>query len=538
MKKIGLVLVCIGISFFAIGQSPYYKNGISFKKLFVDYQSQNGGSLDAFKDYGHGFEIGYSRNVAPKINLYVPIKFGNASDFNAATNKFDDCYKKQFTGADLQAQYHFYSNKKNIVPYFMAGVGGVYEFDGGNTNIQIPGGLGVNIKAAPNAFINLQTEYRYALADNRNNLHHALGFTYLFGKTADAPAEEEMKKDIEKKTMDKDNDGVEDKNDLCPELAGPKDLKGCPDSDEDGVADYLDGCKDIAGLKEYNGCPDTDKDGIPDNLDECPTVSGVAENKGCPKANNTSNTSNTGTKPNDSQFRPKDSDNDGIPDSEDKCVDVPGTKANNGCPSPVNKDRDKDGVEDSKDKCPDIFGTIEGCPDKDGDGIADKDDKCPGSAGPKIFNGCPDTDNDGLDDSRDKCPNTYGTVAMSGCPEIAVEDQRTLDVAMRAVQFETGKATLKAESFTVLNQIASIMSRYPDYNLAIAGHTDSQGEDAANLLLSERRAKACYEYLITEGVDVERLKYSGFGETKPISSNETANGRALNRRVEFNLMPR
>jgi outer membrane protein OmpA-like peptidoglycan-associated protein len=292
-------------------------------------------------------------------------------------------------------------------------------------------------------------------------------------------------------------------------------MKGCPDSDNDGVADYLDGCKDIPGLKEFNGCPDTDKDGIPDNIDECPTVAGVAEKKGCPGISDT--------------------DNDGVPDSEDKCKDIPGVKENAGCPT---ADRDKDGVGDLNDKCPDVYGTLDGCPDSDADGVADKEDQCPRSAGPKAYNGCPDTDKDGLDDYRDKCPNTYGTVAMGGCPEIAIEDKRILDVAMRAVQFETAKATLKAESFTVLNQIASILSRYPDYNLTISGHTDSQGEDSANMELSEKRAKACYEYLITEGIDVERLKYVGFGETKPISSNETANGRALNRRVEFNLSPR
>jgi OmpA-OmpF porin, OOP family len=511
MKNFNLLLL-ITLCHTIFGQSPYYKNGITFKKLFVDYQSQNGGSLDAFKDYGHGFEIGYLRKLTNNLNLYVPVKIGNAAEYNETTNRYDDCYNKQFAGLDLQAHYNFYNKTNKIVPYLLAGAGGVYEFDGGKSNLQIPVGAGINFKAAPNAYINLQIEFRYALADNRNNLQHAIGFTYLFGKTGDAPAEE-MSKDKEK--MDKDNDGVEDKLDLCPEIPGLADLQGCPDTDSDGVADYLDACKDIAGDKKYNGCPDSDKDGVSDNLDDCPTLFGLAANKGCPGI--------------------ADVDKDGVPDSEDKCIDIPGVKENNGCPS---ADRDKDGVGDLKDKCPDVFGTLDGCPDSDNDGVADSSDKCPRSPGLKLYNGCPDTDNDGLDDSRDKCPNTYGTVAMNGCPEIAMEDKRTLDVAMRAVQFETGKAALKAESFTILNQIASIMTRYPDYNISITGHTDSQGDDNANRELSEKRAKACYEYLITEGVDVDRLQYNGLGETKPISSNDTANGRSLNRRVEFNLVPR
>ena len=100
-----------------------------------------------------------------------------------------------------------------------------------------------------------------------------------------------------------------------------------------------------------------------------------------------------------------------------------------------------------------------------------------------------DTDGDGLDDSIDKCPNTPGTVASNGCPDITVEDRKTLDVAMRAVQFETGKATLKAESFVILRQISSILSRYPDYNLVIAGHTDNTGSSIANQELSEKEQK-------------------------------------------------
>jgi len=164
-------------------------------------------------------------------------------------------------------------------------------------------------------------------------------------------------------------------------------------------------------------------------------------------------------------------------------------------------------------------------------------DRCPDKAGIAAYQGCPDTDGDGLDDGRDKCPNSPGPVANNGCPEIKVEDKKTLDVAMRSVQFETGKATLKVDSYKILSQIVTIMNKYPDYSLSIQGHTDNTGTAPRNQVLSENRAKSCYEFLIGSGVAPERLSFVGFGESRPIASNDTLRGRALNRRVEFKMVP-
>ena len=179
-----------------------------------------------------------------------------------------------------------------------------------------------------------------------------------------------------------------------------------------------------------------------------------------------------------------------------------------------------------------------GCPDADGDGVVDKDDKCPNKPGLKIYYGCPDTDGDGIDDSRDKCPKVAGTVANEGCPEIKKKKKKTLEVAMQAVQFQTGSAILKSESNAVLNQIADIMNRYPDFNMNISGHTDNTGSSSANQSLSERRAKTCYDYLVKKGISPDRMNHTGFGESRPISNNENEKGRTLNRRVEFNLVNR
>ena len=144
------------------------------------------------------------------------------------------------------------------------------------------------------------------------------------------------------------------------------------DTDGDGVPDIDDLCPDVPGPKENRGCPlntDRDGDGVPDTIDRCPDVPGPKENQGCPWT---------------------DRDGDGVLDKDDKCPDEPGPKENQGCPD---KDTDGDGIVDRKDLCPTVAGPAEngGCPwaDRDGDGVPDKDDKCPDEPGPVENHGCP-----------------------------------------------------------------------------------------------------------------------------------------------------
>ena len=147
------------------------------------------------------------------------------------------------------------------------------------------------------------------------------------------------------KKKDKDNDGILDKLDNCPEIAGPIENKGCPwkDTDNDTVLDKDDKCVTIAGPRENKGCPypDTDKDGTLDKDDKCLNEAGPIENNGCPYL---------------------DTDKDGTLDKDDKCPKMAGEKENNGCPWP---DTDEDGILDKDDKCPAVKGTIKnnGCPE-------------------------------------------------------------------------------------------------------------------------------------------------------------------------------
>lgn len=317
------------------------------------------------------------------------------------------------------------------------------------------------------------------------------------------------------KPKDTDADGISNKNDKCPDVPGVAENMGCPaDRDKDGVYDTADNCPDVMGVVANQGCPaDRDADGVYDRDDKCPDVAGVATNMGCPS----------------------DLDKDGVVDADDRCPELPGIAANKGCPA----DRDADGVYDVDDRCPDVAGVAanKGCPaDQDNDGVYDRDDKCPTLAGLPANAGCPnDRDRDGVYDDDDRCPDLAGVAANRGCPEMKAEETRVMNVSVKNITFKTNSAVLTAGSYKILDQVATILNKYPYYSVAIEGHTDNVGNEASNLTLSRNRAKTCYDYLVKKRVTASRLTSEGYGEAQPIDTNETKEGKQQNRRVEFNL---
>ena len=277
---------------------------------------------------------------------------------------------------------------------------------------------------------------------------------------------------------------------------------------EDSNFDYF---QHSAGITVSFGGTDSDGDGVYDKDDMCPDVPGLAEFNGCP-----------------------DSDGDGIVDKDDKCPDTAGLEEFDGC-----ADSDGDGIADPNDDCPNEAGSeaLNGCPDADKDGIADKDDECPNEAGPKANNGCPypDSDGDGVLDKDDMCPDVAGTKANNGCPEVTEEVQKELNEYAKTINFETGKTTITKDSEEALAAIISILDEYPNAKFTVEGHTDSVGSDQNNKRLSEARALSVKSYLVENGVDEFRLSSAGFGEERPVASNDTRSGKAENRRVEINL---
>ncbi len=285
---------------------------------------------------------------------------------------------------------------------------------------------------------------------------------------------------LAKPVPDRDKDGIADADDVCPDVFGVASAKGCPDRDGDTVADTADTCPDTPGKPELQGCVDTDADGLADVADTCPTVAGPKELGGCP-------------------------------------------------------DTDGDKILDKDDSCPAVAGKAEfkGCPDTDGDGITDASDVCPQVPGTKATGGCPDRDHDTVVDSEDKCPDVRGMKAYQGC---VPDEVKKFTGAIKGINFETGKSTIKKESFPTLDHAVDVLKKFPDLRLLVEGHTDDVGDDASNLKLSQDRAAAVREYLVGKGIDAARLQAQGFGETKPVGDNKTTKGKAQNRRIEFTII--
>ena len=255
-------------------------------------------------------------------------------------------------------------------------------------------------------------------------------------------------------------------------------------------------------------CIDDDNDTVCDSIDKCPGVKGTVATGGCP-----------------------DDDGDMVIGSEDRCPDKPGTKELKGCP-----DTDKDGIPDIDDSCPNEPGLakFQGCPDTDNDGIIDLKDKCPKDAGVPALDGCPDKDGDGITDTEDKCPDVAGVKEFAGCPPPRVEVTKEKVVIREMVFFETGNATIKPQSFSLLKEVAKTIKDHPEITkIRVDGHTDSVGTEKINQSLSQRRAESVMKFLVKEGVDQTRLTAKGYGTTKPLADNTTEAGRSQNRRVEF-----
>ncbi|MCB9263085.1 MAG: OmpA family protein [Flavobacteriales bacterium] len=144
-----------------------------------------------------------------------------------------------------------------------------------------------------------------------------------------------------------------------------------------------------------------------------------------------------------------------------------------------------------------------------------------------------DSDNDGVPDKDDKCPNTPKGVKVtkSGCSEVA----ETVMILAKNIYFETDSDVLKAESYESLDKVVKIMNDYPKSTLDIQGYTDNTGGADHNLDLSKRRAASVKAYLEGKGIAASRMTSNGFGEANPVATNNTAEGRALNRRVELHL---
>lgn len=312
------------------GQSADNPWAISFGANAIDFHL-NSGIGKSLEDY-----VGTKDwNIIPTISRLSVSRYlndGFSLELAGSINKLTHFSSKDdidvfYFGIDANVRYdlnYAFGDTGKFDPYLVLG-GGYVNIDGTGVNEGegvLNAGWGMNYWINDKFGLNFQSTIKKEFADKVNDhFQHSLGVVFQFGG------------------KDTDGDGVYDKNDDCPEVAGLKEFNGCPDADGDGIKDGDDACPNVAGLAELNGCPDADGDGIADKDDMCPNDKGTKANNGCP-----------------------DSDGDGVVDKDDKCPTVAGPSANNGCP----------------------------WPDTDGDGVLDKDDNCVNEAGPASNNGCPE----------------------------------------------------------------------------------------------------------------------------------------------------
>jgi len=420
--------------------------------LFVSYSSVN--AQDEGNPWMTTFGVNYidikdgeSGEILPYVSLGRYLGKGFSLELAASGNRVDRPWgtgaEATFFAVDMNVKYDLnnaFGDTKWFDPFLYTGIG--------HNVLASENGLGFKLGAGFNAWftdhvgMTLRSEYKKVNTPVDFEMYqHSVGLVWRFGKS------------------DTDGDGIRDRDDACPRIAGLAEFNGCPDTDadDDGVNDCCDECPEIPGLAEFNGCPDTDGDGVPDKDDACPEIPGLI--------------------------------------------------------------------------------TLQGCPDRDGDGVTDAEDECPDVFGPEPNSGCPyiDNDGDGVIDILDKCITVPGPASNEGCPE-NFQDQKTVDEAAKGINFDTGKHSLSSEVTEILDEVADILNQNHNlqFRFSVDGHTDSTGSEKINMTLSDARANGVKEYLVGKGVDSNRLSTKGYGESTPIDSNNTKEGRLNNRRVEIN----
>jgi outer membrane protein OmpA-like peptidoglycan-associated protein len=371
---------------------------------------------------------------------FASLEYPTSNNDSAFVSKYrletGDRKERFLSELDLRFNYSILSRDRWIVsPYVFAGINASYHDIFFGADIPLGAGLNIALNKAHDLSLNLESAYKIAATDHDvNHLQHSAGIVYWFKPGYKSPKAEtttESAAEVASQLKDRDNDGIDDNEDQCPDIPGMAQFNGCPDSDGDGVSDKDDACPLVAGLAQFGGCPDTDGDGIPDNKDKCPYVAGNGQPDGCPAA-----------------------------------------------------DRDHDGVNDDVDRCPDVA----------------------------------------------------GSASNEGCPEIRREVITEVEKAAKAIFFETGKATIKTISYKSLDAVVRILKADRSLYADVEGHTDNvQPKSYTNMDLSQRRAEAVRNYLISKGIEAGRVTAQGFGDTMPVADNATAAGRAQNRRTVIKL---
>ncbi|MEO7049476.1 MAG: thrombospondin type 3 repeat-containing protein, partial [Ferruginibacter sp.] len=287
----------LGIHFDAID----FKTPLTFKNANSPRIATN------LKDMDFGASVSYWKGLTSKVDFTTKVS-ALFHDYKADQGLQSEKYQ---LGLELEPTISIrpFGDNHTFNPFLTAGLGGGYYM--GDFGAYVPAGVGLQFNFMSTTYLFIQANYRFSLT--KDNLKDNILYSIGFAQSLTAAKPKMMAPPPPPVVLDRDNDGVVDSLDRCPDTPGLASLQGCPDRDGDGIADIDDKCPDVAGIAKYQGCPipDTDGDGINDEMDKCPTVKGLARYQGCPIP---------------------DTDGDGVNDEEDKCPTRPGPVSNQGCP--------------------------------------------------------------------------------------------------------------------------------------------------------------------------------------------------------------
>lgn len=533
---------------------------------FASYMIHDTRTLYDKTDVNAGFGNVGSGMGSTKLGMKVRMPFSHESPFQIAgsfnavfdtSNKqaYDMNYRWTRTGTDIETSFHeTFELTPAVTLHFTQG----YVFSGSDTfDDQIVGGVGLSIANGSRVSLSLELNNRTFLGVGPQSLLKA-------GDDPDRYLEATQDNDIGDPTQLKDDsdDFLEDFFILTPSV----NIRLTPAvalhaGVNYNLADQIDPHESwqfTGGITFQRAFPrlmDTDRDGVHDGRDREPTtppgypvdedgVSLDTDGDGVPDPMDREPATPAGAVT-DQYGIGIDSDGDGVFDGLDSEPETPeGAKVDiHG----VALDTDDDGV-------PDIFDEQQNTPkgaevdsrgryrDTDGDGVPNGLDREPGTPHGAVVDSDGvgiDTDSDGVPDGLDREPATPAGILVdkSGRALLTHEARLIKEGLIRSdmINFEAFSATLTPESYASLDEIGMLLVKYPEIRMQIEGHTDSSGINSENLKLSRERALAVRTYLLEHFPDIERtrLRAVGFGDKRPIASNDTAQGRRLNRRVEF-----
>ena len=321
MKKIILAIFTFGLLSNSFAQENYKKlPALGLHFLFNDFKTaaelRSGGLASVIRNKNWsktgrmnvGLGLSYMEGLSNNLD-FVATASGSFVDYPLPDRASTGV--KFLLDVTAVANLKLLSDNYVVSPYLSLGAG--VSKVSGYYGAFIPTGVGLQFNLLDESFILVNSQYRIPITENAAyHLYHSIGFAGNIKKRKVVEVAPLPPPPVEA-PKDRDQDGVIDESDKCPDIAGVVSLQGCPDKDGDGIIDGEDKCPDVAGLAKYQGCPvpDTDKDGINDENDKCIDVAGVARYQGCPVP---------------------DTDGDGVNDEDDKCPTEKGLAENKGCP--------------------------------------------------------------------------------------------------------------------------------------------------------------------------------------------------------------